>query len=427
MESSVSNSRKILEQHGGMPVKGARLWQSVLDLAKIGGTDKGGVTRLTLTKEAGIARDLVISWCRSEGCSISIDQIGNIFARRAGNNPSLPAIGMGSHIDTQPKGGKFDGNYGVLAGLEVIKTLNEYNITTEAPLELCVWTNEEGSRFTPTMMGSAVYTGDLTLEDALQKTDGDGITVGAALQDIGYQGTEVASIKQGAHRLGAYFEAHIEQGPLLDKRGIEIGVVTGALGQCWYDVTITGIANHAGTTPMDMRKDPMLAAAEFIQAVVALSRSRGENGRGTIGHMRVLPNARNVIPAEVHLTVDLRHSNSDDLRALNTSLRALAADVAKKHHLSISLEQVVDFDPPRFDPEMVGLVCTAAQDLGCSYMEMVSGAGHDAVQLANTVPVAMIFIPSKDGISHNEAEYSSPEQLEMGANILLRAVLARSL
>lgn len=427
MGISASKYRDILEKHGGMPVKRDRLWQSVLDLAKIGGTDHGGVTRLTLTKEAGLARDLVISWCRSEGCSITIDQIGNIFARRAGKNPELSAIGMGSHIDTQPKGGKFDGNYGVLAALEVIRTLNEYHIKTEAPLELCVWTNEEGSRFTPTMMGSAVYTGDLSLEDALAKTDGDGIKAGDALKDIGYNGTEVASLKGGARRLGAYFEAHIEQGPLLDKRGIEIGIVTGALGQCWYDVEITGVANHAGTTPMDMRKDPMQAAADLIQRVIALSTSRGENGRGTIGHMRVFPNARNVIPAEVKLTIDLRHSNSVDLRALNTELHAIVDVVAKQYDISISVNQVVDFDPPIFDQAMVSLVRSAVQDLGYSHMEMVSGAGHDAVQLANTLPVAMIFIPSKDGISHNEAEYSSPIQLEMGANVLLRAVLAKSL
>lgn len=427
MDSTASRHLKIMEISEGIAVNRDRLWKSVLDLAEIGGTEKGGVTRLTLTKEAGLARDLVISWCRDEGCSVSVDQMGNIFARRPGKNPDAPVVAMGSHIDTQPKGGKFDGNYGVLAALEVLKTLNEHAIETEVPLELCVWTNEEGSRFTPTMMGSAVYTGDLSLEDALNKTDAEGIRAGDALKDIGYNGPEPAPLKQGAHRLGAYFEAHIEQGPLLDKRGTSIGVVTGALGQCWYDVAIVGAANHAGTTPMNMRQDPLLAAAELVQGVIGISRSRGDNGRGTIGHMRVFPNARNVIPAEVKLTVDLRHSNSEDLRAFNVDFRALVTDLAKKNNVSITLEQVVDFNPPRFDQNLVDLVRNAAQYLGYSHMDMVSGAGHDAVQLSNTLPVAMIFIPSKDGISHNEAEYSAPEHLEMGANVLLRAILAKSL
>ena len=403
-----------------------RLWQSVLDLAKIGGTDKGGVTRLTLSKEAGIARNLVVSWCREAGCSIAIDQIGNIFARRAGKNPDLPVVASGSHIDTQPKGGKFDGNYGVLAALEVFRTLNENKIETEASLELCIWTNEEGSRFAPNMMGSSVYTGDLNLTDVLNKKDADGIRVGDALKEIGYDGQAPTSLKEGAHRLGAYFEAHIEQGPLLDKLGIDIGVVTGALGQYWYDVDIVGFANHAGTTPMNMRQDPMLAAAELIQGIITIGKSHGDDGRATVGSMRVLPNARNVIPAEVRFTADLRHSNDQVLRLIDQELRTLASQMAAKYNVIVNIGQILDLNPQQFNKTLVNIVRNAANDLGYSNIDMLSGAGHDAVQLSQTLPVAMIFIPSKDGISHNEAEYSSPEQVEMGANVLLQAMLAKS-
>lgn len=404
-----------------------RFWNSLMEISRFGATENGGVTRLTLSKEAGEARDLLIAWCKAEGCSVTIDGIGNVFALRWGKDPSRPVVSMGSHIDTQPKGGKFDGNYGVLAGLEVIRTLNENGVETEAPVELCIWTNEEGSRFTPTMMGSAVYTGDLSLEAALAKEDEDGIRAGEALKAIGYDGKAPAAVKDGAPLKGAYFEAHIEQGPLLDQLGLEIGVVTGALGQYWYDVNITGTANHAGTTPMDARRDPMQTAGELITETIRISRSHGEDGRGTVGHMRVFPNARNVIPARIKMTVDLRHSQAEDLHAMEKAFRDLILRLEEKYGTPVTVQKVTDVEPPAFDPELVGIVRNAAQNLGYTHRDMVSGAGHDAVQLARTVPVAMIFVPTRDGISHNEAEYSSPEELEKGANVLLQAILAKSL
>lgn len=404
-----------------------RLWNSLMEISRFGATENGGVTRLTLSKEAGEVRDLLIGYCKAEGCSITVDGIGNVFALRPGKDPSRPVVSTGSHIDTQPKGGKFDGNYGVMAGLEVLRTLNENGVETTAPVELCIWTNEEGSRFTPTMMGSAVYTGDLSLEAALAKEDENGIKAGDAVKAIGYDGKTPASVKDGAPLKGAYFEAHIEQGPILDKLGLEIGVVTGALGQYWYDVEITGTANHAGTTPMDARRDPMQTAGELITETIRISRSHGEDGRGTVGHMRVYPNARNVIPAKIKMTVDLRHSRADDLHAMEKEFRDLLARLEEKYGTPVAVQKVTDVEPPAFDPELVGIVRNAAQNLGYTHRNMVSGAGHDAVQLARTVPVAMIFVPTKDGISHNEAEYASPEELERGANVLLQAMLAKSL
>src|SRR5690606_24586362 len=274
-------------------VDGKRLWQSLMELARIGATDKGGVCRLALTDLDRQGRDLVVGWARELGCTVRVDAIGNIFMRRAGRRADLPPVVTGSHIDTQPTGGKFDGNYGVLAGLEVLRTLNDHGIVTEAPVEVAVWTNEEGSRFVPVMMGSGVYCGAFTLEDVLEQRDRDGVSVGQALRAIGYDGSEPAVASPGA--VAAYFEAHIEQGPVLEANGAVIGVVEGALGQRWYDVTVTGMEAHAGPTPMALRRDALLAASHVVQLVNRIALDHAPHGRGTVGCLDVHPNSRNVI------------------------------------------------------------------------------------------------------------------------------------
>lgn len=404
-------------------VDGARLWNSLMQLAQIGATAKGGVCRLALTDLDRQGRDLFVAWAKEIGCTVRIDAIGNIFARRAGRNDTLPPVMTGSHIDTQPTGGKFDGNYGVLAGLEVLRTLNDNAIVTEGPLEVAVWTNEEGSRFVPVMMGSGVYAGAFTLDHALAQKDHDGVSVAEALRNIGYAGTEPAVGRPGA--VGAYFEAHIEQGPVLEAHGTTIGVVQGALGQRWYDVTVTGMEAHAGPTPMELRRDALLAAAQLIQAVNRIACEHAPHARGTVGWVDNYPNSRNVIPGRVKLSVDLRAADDATLDALNAKLRAECAALSTRG-IDIAIEQVVYFPPQPFAPELVDAIRDGAKALGLSSMDAISGAGHDAVYLARVAPTAMIFVPCKDGISHNEIEDADPAHLEAGCNVLLQAMLQRA-
>ncbi|TAG49687.1 MAG: Zn-dependent hydrolase [Betaproteobacteria bacterium] len=407
-------------------VNSARLNQSLMTLAQLGATAKGGVCRLALTDLDRQARDLVVGWAKAEGCTIRIDQIGNIFMRRAGSDPTRAAVATGSHIDTQPTGGKFDGNYGVLAGIEVIRRLNELNIETVAPIEVCIWTNEEGSRFVPVMMGSGVYAGAFTLDHARAARDRDGISVSAALTAIGYNGATPASVAEGAPRLGAYFEAHIEQGPVLEAAERPLGAVTGALGQRWYDITITGMEAHAGPTPMSLRKDAMQAAAQLVTATRSIALDYQPHGRGTVGSMDVFPNSRNVIPGGVRFTVDFRHADDATLLAMDAALRARAAAVASDFNCNIDIQQVVYFAPTHFDAGLVQSIRDASQALGFEAMDIVSGAGHDAVYAARTCPAAMIFIPCKDGISHNEIEDAREEDLGLGADVLFGAMIARA-
>ena len=403
-----------------------RLWQSLMDLARIGATPKGGVCRLALTELDRQARDLFVAWARAEGCSIRVDAIGNLFARRPGRRDALPAIATGSHIDTQPTGGKFDGNYGVLAGLEVVRTLNAAGIETEAPIEVCVWTNEEGSRFVPVMMGSGVYADAFSLEHALTRRDHDGVSVAEALTTIGYAGTAPASVAAGAPRFGAYFEAHIEQGPVLEDARTTIGVVTGALGQRWYDVRVTGMEAHAGPTPMRLRRDALFAATHLMQQVVEIAMAHQPDGRGTVGCVEVFPNSRNVIPGRVDFTVDFRHADDGGLLAMDAALREAAQALQQRFPVAVEVEQVVYFEPVAFATELVGAVRDGARRAGLSHLDIVSGAGHDAVYVARTAPAAMIFVPCKDGISHNEIEDADPVDLAAGANVLLHAMLARA-
>ncbi|RIX73725.1 Zn-dependent hydrolase [Acidovorax cavernicola] len=402
-------------------VNGQRLWDSLMQLAQLGATEKGGVCRIALTDLDRQGRDLFSRWAREAGCEVRVDAIGNIFARRAGHNNALPPVTTGSHIDTQPTGGKFDGNYGVLAGLEVIRSLNDAGIATEAPVEVAVWTNEEGSRFVPVMMGSGVFAGAFTLDHALAQRDTEGVSVAEALSAIGYAGAVPASA--AASPVGAYFEAHIEQGPVLEANERVIGVVEGALGQRWYDVVVQGMEAHAGPTPMELRKDALLAASELVVEVNRIALAHAPHGRGTVGWIDNYPNSRNVIPGRVKLSVDLRAADDVVLSAMDAALKEAVQRIAAKGKVEATLEQVVYFPPQPFTPALVTAVREAAQDHGMTWMNVISGAGHDAVYLARVCPAAMIFVPCLDGISHNEIEDAQPDHLEAGCNVLLQAML----
>ncbi len=406
-------------------VNGERLWQRLMTLARIGATDKGGVCRMALSDLDRQARELFTQWAQELGCTVRTDAIGNLFARRAGLDDTLPAVATGSHIDTQPTGGKFDGNYGVLAGLEVLQTLNDHSIRTRAPLEVCVWTNEEGSRFVPVMMGSGVYAGAFSLAHALAAKDAAGISVEQALHDTGQAGAHPAAVADGAPRFGAYFEAHIEQGPVLEDAGVTIGAVTGALGQRWYDLSVEGMEAHAGPTPMALRRDALLPAAALVQRVNAIALAEQPHARGTVGQLVVHPGSRNTIPGRVRFTVDFRHADDAGLLRMDAALRAAAAELTRPG-IAIAIEQVVYFPPQPFDAALVEWVRQGAMRAGLSVMDVVSGAGHDAVFVARTAPTAMIFVPCKDGISHNEIEDAKPEHLAAGATVLLHAMLSRA-
>lgn len=411
-----------LETTHGIAINGERLWQSLMDLARIGATPKGGNARLALTALDGQGRDLVVGWMKDAGLEIHVDQVGNIFGRRAGRNNDLQPVMTGSHIDTQPTGGKFDGCYGVMAGLEVMRTLQERGIQTEAPLELIIWTNEEGSRFLPVMMGSGVFTGRFTLDTALDARDSAGLSVRDELAAIGYAGTEPV----GGRPVGAYFEAHIEQGPVLEAEDKVIGAVTGSLGVRWYDVTVTGMEMHAGPTPMPVRKDALVAACELVQMVIRIANDNLPFGRGTVGVLNVHPSSRNVVPGRVDFTVDLRHIDAATLDAMDARLRESFAAIAQRHGVELDLRLAQYNRPTPFAPELVEMVRKGAGHRGLSMMDIVTGAGHDAVHMAMVHPTAMIFVPCKDGVSHNEIEDAQPEHLEAGCNVLLDAMLARA-
>jgi N-carbamoyl-L-amino-acid hydrolase len=403
-------------------INGSRLWQSLMDLAKIGATDKGGVKRLALTDLDRQGRDLVVQWAKDAGLAITVDKIGNVFMRREGANPSLAPIVTGSHIDTQPTGGKFDGNYGVLAGLEVVRTLNDLRIKTEAPIEVAFWTNEEGSRFVPVMMGSGVFCGAFSLETAYAARDVDGKSVGEELQRIGYQGGQTP----GEHPIGAYFETHIEQGPVLEDEDKVIGVVPAVMGLSWYDCTVEGMEAHAGPTPMHLRRDALQVATTIMQETVAIANRYPPYGRGTVGMVQVFPNSRNVIPGRVKFSIDLRNVNDDLLNTMHEEITAFVDRSSRDTGLAITLERVSYYPPCPFHPDCVGAVRNAAAKLGYSAMDVVSGAGHDAIYVARLAPAGMIFVPCKDGISHNEIEDAQPAHLEAGCNVLLHAMLERA-
>jgi N-carbamoyl-L-amino-acid hydrolase len=403
-------------------INGSRLWASLMELAQIGATPKGGVKRLALTDLDRQGRDLVVGWGREAGMSITIDQIGNVFMRREGKNPALAPVMTGSHIDTQPTGGKFDGNYGVLAGLEVVRTLNDMNIQTEAPIEVAFWTNEEGSRFVPVMMGSGVFCGAFSLETAYAAKDTEGFTVKDELARIGYLGDQVP----GDHPIGAYFETHIEQGPVLEDADKVIGVVPAVMGLSWYDCVVTGMEAHAGPTPMGLRKDALQVSTRIMQEVVAIANRYPPYGRGTVGMVQLFPNSRNVIPGEVKFSIDLRNVNDALLNTMHEEMLAFIEQVRGDSGLAISIERVSYYPPCPFHPDCVDAVRKATTALGYSNMDVVSGAGHDAIYAARLAPAGMIFVPCKDGISHNEIEDARADHLEAGCNVLLLAMLERA-
>jgi len=396
-----------------------RLWQSLMDLARLGATAKGGVCRLALTDLDRQARDLFVRWCEEAGCSVSVDGIGNIFARRAGRDPNRAPVMTGSHIDTQPTGGKFDGCYGVMAGLEVIRTLNDLGLETQAPIEVVVWTNEEGSRFPPCMMGSGVFAGMFDLAETLAKQDEQGLSVGAELQRIGYAGPRAVL----GHPVGAYFEAHIEQGPVLEDRQTTIGVVMGCLGQKWFDLTLSGVEAHAGPTPMHLRKDALVGAAQVVSAVNRIAHAHQPHACGTVGCLSLHPGSRNVIPGQVQMTLDLRHLHADRLQAMVDEVRQVIEDSCRQHGLTFELTATADFPPLDFDPACIAAVRQGAEHLGLSHMDIVSGAGHDAIFIAELGPAGMIFVPCEGGISHNEIENAAPQDLADGCAVLLRAMV----
>ena len=399
-----------------------RLWDSLIEMATIGATPKGGVRRLALSDQDRQARDLFRQWCEREGMSVRVDAIGNMFARREGRDPSRAPVLFGSHLDSQPSGGKFDGALGVLAGLEVVRTLNDLEIVTEAPLELVNWTDEEGSRFGYMLMGSGVWSGHLDRDKVEGLTDLDGVSVAHALDRTGIRGPHEAR----AFPADSYFELHIEQGPILEQEGRIIGIVTGAQAQVWYDAVVTGKEAHAGTTPPAARKDALLAAARIVDLVDRLMRARGQDGRGTVGQMTVLPNSRNVIPGEVRFSVEFRHPNAAEIERLDEDFRREAGALAAGQGVHLSLTELFKLPAQPFDPACVDLVRQAAARLGLPAREIVSGAAHDAVYVARCVPAAMIFTPCAGGLSHNEAESILPEEAEAGCQVLLEALLARA-
>ena len=403
-------------------VNGDRLWDTLMEHGKIGQTPKGGVCRLALTELDKQGRDLFIKWAKEAGCSIRIDSIGNIFAKRPGGNDSLPSILVGSHIDTQPTGGKFDGNYGVLAGLEVIRTLNDLNIKTNAPIEVAAWTNEEGSRFVPVMMGSGVFSGAVSLEDAWAAEDTAGISVREALTDINYLGEE----KPGEVDFSAYFEVHIEQGPVLEDSETLIGVVPGVLGIRWFECTVVGTEAHAGPTPMRLRRDALQVSTKIMQQVVECTKQYGEEARGTVGMVEVYPNSRNVIPGSVTFSIDLRNINDELVDAMAAEILSYANALQDETGLSITINPTSSYPAQQFDSDCIKEIEAATKVLSYSQMRVTSGAGHDAVYMARLAPTGMIFVPCENGISHNEAENAKLEHLEAGCNVLLQVVLNRA-
>jgi N-carbamoyl-L-amino-acid hydrolase len=403
-------------------INGDRLWDSLMELAKIGATEKGGVCRLALTDLDRQARDLFRRWSEAAGCSISIDRMGNIFARRPGRDNSLPPVMTGSHIDTQPTGGKFDGNYGVLAGLEVIRTLNDFNYETARPIEVVVWTNEEGSRFAPAMVASGVFAGVFDLDYGLGRKDVEGKTMGEELRRIGYAGDAAC----GGRPVAAFFEAHIEQGPILEAEDKTIGVVEGVQGIRWYEVTVTGQEAHAGPTPMPRRKDALVGVSRMVTAVHRIGLSRPPYACATVGMLQVSPNSRNVIPGKVFFTIDFRHPDADILAGMGREIEAECRKTAAELMLEIDFREIWYSPPVKFAGECVGAVRKAAEELGFSNRGIVSGAGHDSVYLSRVAPTGMIFVPCKDGISHNEIEDAKREDLAAGCDVLLRAVIERA-
>jgi N-carbamoyl-L-amino-acid hydrolase len=401
-----------------LAVDGARLWSTLMETAQFGATPKGGIRRLSLSDEDRAVRDWFRNACENAGLAVHVDTVGTMFAVRPGIDPRAMPIAMGSHLDTQPTGGKFDGVLGVLAALEVVRTLNDAGVETNAPLMVVNWTDEEGARFSPAMLASGVHAGVFTENYALQRTDRDGRSFGDELQRIGYRGP----VPAGETRFQAMFELHIEQGPVLEAENRMIGVVTGVQGMRWYDVTFRGRDAHTGTTPMNLRSDALIAASRFVLAVneVALA-SKG--GLATVGRLENRPNSTNTIPGEVYLTVDLRCPDNAELDRMEAMMRAKLKEIAAQPGVAVEEACTWNSPPVSFDAMLIDCVRTAAEGAGFTHRDIVSGAGHDAAYTARIAPTTMIFCPCLGGVSHNEEESVTPEQCTAGAQVLLRAVL----
>ena len=402
-----------------LTIDAARLWDTIHETAAFGACESGGVARLTLSEDDRRVRDWFRAATEALGCTVSVDEVGNMFARRPGRRDDLAPIAMGSHLDTQPTGGKFDGVLGVLAGLEVLRTLHATGYTTNAPLELINWTNEEGSRFAPAVLASGVFAGVFTPAFAFSRLDRDGVSFADALDCIGYRGA-----KTGAHGLSAMFELHIEQGPVLEAERVPVGIVTGVQGVHWYDVTLKGGTGHTGATPMRMRRNALVGAARLIDGMDRIAAAHAPDAVATVGSLEVTPNSRNVIPGEVWFTVDLRHPDAAALAAMTTAFETLLAETATDLGLEHELTPILDMPPVVFDPTLIACVEAGADKAGLAHRRLVSGAAHDAAYIAGVAPTTMIFVPCLGGISHNVAEYSSPEDCGAGAQVLLNAVLA---
>lgn len=400
-------------------INGERLWETLMTMATIGATPKGGCNRQALTDEDKAGRELFVRWCEDANCSFRTDQIGNIFARREGKSSSLPPVMISSHLDTQPTGGKFDGVYGVLSGVEILRTLEENAIETDHPIEVVVWTNEEGARFSPAMMGSGVWSGVFDLEVIYKTTDKNGVSLGNELERLGYKGNVPAK----STLIKAAFESHIEQGPILESAGKQIGIVTGVQGLRWYDLVIEGVPCHAGPSPMESRRDPFTGLLPILQHCYDLAEQYAPWGRATIGDIRAEPGSRNTVPEKLFVNIDLRHPDTIVLNQMDTSFRASVAKECESRGLKNLVDELWYLPATIFAQECVDTIKQATEHLAYSHMEIVSGAGHDSVHLALVAPTAMIFVPCENGISHNEAEYAKPEDLEAGANVLLHAVL----
>ncbi|MEM6386474.1 MAG: Zn-dependent hydrolase [Pseudomonadota bacterium] len=402
-----------------MRINGDRLWDSLMEMAKIGPGIAGGNNRQTLTDEDAEGRALFQKWCEAEGCTMGVDEIGNMFAHRAGTDPDALPVYVGSHLDTQPTGGKYDGVLGVLGGLEIIRTMNELGIQTKHPIVVTNWTNEEGTRYAPAMLASGVFVGKHDLDWAYDRVDAAGLRFGDELERIGWRGDE----KVGDRKMHAFFELHIEQGPILEAEEKDIGVVTHGQGLRWIECTITGKESHTGSTPMRMRKNAGRGLALVTELVHEIAMKNQPNAVGAIGHIDVYPNSRNIIPGKVVFTVDMRTHLLEKLNAMVAEFNERAPKLCEDIGVTFECEIVGQFDPPAFDEGCVGAIRGAAERLGYSHMDIVSGAGHDACWINDVAPTAMVMCPCVDGLSHNEAEEISKEWSTAGADVLFHAVI----
>ena len=402
-----------------LKIDGQRLWDSLMEMAKIGPGIAGGNNRQTVTDEDAEGRALFQNWCEAAGCTMGLDQMGNMFARREGADPEALPVYVGSHLDTQPTGGKYDGVLGVLGGLEIIRSLNDLGIKTKHPIVVTNFTNEEGTRYAPAMLASGVFAGVHTQNWAYARTDADGKSFGDELSRIGWRGDE----ETGARRMHAFFELHIEQGPILEASGKEIGVVTHGQGLSWTQVTITGKESHTGSTPMPMRKNAGLGMARVLELVDKIAWSYAPNAVGAAGHIDVYPNSRNVIPGKVVFTIDLRSPDLAVIEDMEAQLKLGAQAICDEMGLGVEFEKTGGFDPVTFDEGCVSAVRNAAERLGYSHQNLISGAGHDACWINRVAPTAMVMCPCVDGLSHNEAEEISPEWAVAGTNVLFHAVV----